>query len=61
MSVSNLKIKTENEIKQLVTEAVQGSKNALEEIVRRIQQPVEALSLRMLFDIDQKRILREGL
>ena len=35
MSVSNLKMKTESEIKQLVAEAVQGSKDALEEIVRR--------------------------
>jgi DNA-directed RNA polymerase specialized sigma24 family protein len=34
----------------LVTEAVQGSKDALEEIVRRIQQPVYSLSLRMLFN-----------
>jgi DNA-directed RNA polymerase specialized sigma24 family protein len=43
-------MKSENEIKQLVTEAVQGSKDALEEIVRRIQQPVYYLSLRMLFN-----------
>ncbi len=37
-------------IEQLVTEAVQGSKNALEEVIRRIQEPVYSLSLRMLFD-----------
>ncbi len=33
----------------LVTEAVQGSREALEEILRRIQNPVYAISLRMLF------------
>ena len=37
---------TEKEIEQLVTEAVQGSKDALEEIVRRIQKPVYSLSER---------------
>jgi len=60
MSVSNLKMKTESEIKQLVAEAVQGSKDALEEIVRRIQQPVYSLSLRMLFNQeDAKDIAQE--
>ena len=53
-------MKTENEIKQLVTEAVQGSKSALEERVRRIQQPVYSLSLRMLFNPeDAKDIAQE--
>ena len=37
-------------IEYLVTEAVQGSKNALEEIVRRIQDSVYSFSLRMLFN-----------
>ena len=37
-------------IEHLVTEAVQGSKNALEEIIHRIQESVYSLSLRMLFD-----------
>jgi RNA polymerase sigma factor (sigma-70 family) len=45
----------EKEIKRLVTEAVQGSKDALEEIVRRIQQPVYSLALRMLFDPEDAR------
>ena len=50
----------ENDIKQLVTEAVQGSKDALEEIVRRIQQPVYSLSLRMLLNVeDAKDISQE--
>ena len=50
----------EKETKQLVTEAVQGSKDALEEIVRRIQQPVYSLSLRMLFNPeDAKDISQE--
>ncbi|RJR39654.1 MAG: sigma-70 family RNA polymerase sigma factor [Desulfobacteraceae bacterium] len=34
---------------QLVNDALQGSKEALEEIVRRIQRPVYGLALRMLF------------
>ncbi|MCP4669192.1 MAG: RNA polymerase sigma factor [Deltaproteobacteria bacterium] len=34
---------------QLVTEAVQGSREALEEILRRIQNRVYAIALRMLF------------
>ena len=34
---------------QLVTEAVQGSREALEEILRRIQSPVYSIALRMLF------------
>lgn len=34
---------------QLVTEAVQGSREALEEILRRIQNPVYSIALRMLF------------
>ena len=46
---------TEKEIEQLVTEAVQGSKDALEEIVRRIQKPVYSLSLRMLFNPEDAR------
>ena len=50
----------EKETEQLVTEAVQGSKTALEEIVRRIQQPVYSLSLRMLFNPeDAKDISQE--
>ena len=36
-------------IEQLVTTAVEGSRQALEEIVRRIQKPVYNLALRMLF------------
>ncbi|NIP54513.1 MAG: RNA polymerase subunit sigma-24, partial [Phycisphaerae bacterium] len=43
-------MKTEKETEQLVKEAVQGSKGALEEIVRRIQKPVYSLSLRMLLN-----------
>ena len=46
---------TEKETEQLVTEAVQGSKDALEEIVRRIQKPVYSLSLRMLFNPEDAR------
>ena len=42
-------MENEKKIEQLVTEAVQGSKGALEEIIRRIQQPVYSLALRMLF------------
>ena len=50
----------EKETEQLVTEAVQGSKTALEQIVRRIQQPVYSLSLRMLFNPeDAKDISQE--
>ena len=45
----------EKDIAHLVTKAVQGSKNALEEIVRRIQQPVYSLSLRMLFNPEDAR------
>ncbi|MDB4442701.1 RNA polymerase sigma factor, partial [bacterium] len=53
-------MKNEKETKQLVTEAVQGSKDALEEIVRRIQQPVYSLSLRVLFNPeDAKDISQE--
>ena len=53
-------MKNEKETKQLVTEAVQGSKDALEEIVRRIQKPVYSLSLRMLFNPeDAKDISQE--
>lgn len=53
-------MKAEKEIEQLVTEAVQGSKEALEEIVRRIQEPVYSLSLRMLFNPeDAKDIAQE--
>lgn len=43
-------MKTEGQTEYLVKEAVQGSRVALEEIVRRIQQPVYSLSLRMLLD-----------
>ena len=53
-------MKNEKETKQLVTEAVQGSKDALEEIVRRIQKPVYSLSLRMLLNPeDAKDISQE--
>jgi len=53
-------MKNEKETEQLVTEAVQGSKDALEEIVRRIQKPVYSLSLRMLFNPeDAKDISQE--
>lgn len=53
-------MKIENDIKPLVTEAVQGSKDALTEIVRRIQQPIYSLSLRMLFNPeDAKDISQE--
>lgn len=38
------------QIESLVTKAVEGSKDALEEIVRRIQNYVYSLSLRMLLD-----------
>ena len=41
-------MKEEKTTEQLVTEAVQGSKDALEEIIRRIQEPVYSLALRML-------------
>jgi RNA polymerase sigma factor (sigma-70 family) len=45
---------------QLVTEAVQGSRQALEEILRRIQNPVYAISLRMLFHpADAKDVTQE--
>jgi len=37
-------------IEKLVTEAVNGSREALEEVVRRIQKDVYSLSLRMLLD-----------
>ncbi|SDU50408.1 RNA polymerase sigma factor [Desulfobacula phenolica] len=43
-------MKNHKKIEQLVSEAVRGSKNALEEIIRRIQKPVYSLSLRMLFN-----------
>ena len=33
---------------QLVTEAIHGSRKALEEIIRRVQEPVYSLALRML-------------
>ena len=60
MSVSNLKMISEKEIKKLVTEAVQGSKDALEEIVSQIQQTFYSLSLRMLFNPeDAKDISQE--
>ncbi|MBW1666982.1 MAG: RNA polymerase sigma factor [Deltaproteobacteria bacterium] len=44
------KVSSEMEIEQLVTKAVQGSKEALEEIVSRIQESVYSLSLRMLLN-----------
>lgn len=60
MSAVTFKMMNEKETQQLVTEAVQGSKDALEEIVRRIQQPVYSLSLRMLFNPeDAKDISQE--
>lgn len=60
MNVSNSEMEIEKKIKQLVTEAVHGSKDALEEIVRRIQQPVYSLSLRMLVNPeDAKDISQE--
>lgn len=44
-------MKSDNKkIEQLVPEAVRGSKTDLEEIIRRIQESVYSLSLRMLFD-----------
>ena len=43
-------MKSKKKIEQLVSEAVQGSKTALEEIIHRIQESVYSLSLRMLFD-----------
>ncbi len=43
-------MKTGKQTEQLVKKAVQGSREALEEIVRRIQQPVYSLSLRMLLN-----------
>jgi len=60
MSDATFKMINKKETEQLVTEAVQGSKDALEEIVRRIQQPVYSLSLRMLFNPeDAKDICQE--
>jgi RNA polymerase sigma factor (sigma-70 family) len=41
---------TAEQIESLVTKAVEGSKDALEEIVRQIQNNVYSLSLRMLLD-----------
>lgn len=43
-------MKTTPEIEPLVIEAIHGSKDALEEIIRRIQTPVYSLSLRMLLN-----------
>jgi len=40
----------EKQMQQLVKDAVEGSREALEELVRQIQQPVYSLSLRMLLD-----------
>ena len=48
-----MKNKHRNEMKQmrqLVKDAVKGSRDALEELVRQIQQPVYSLSLRMLLN-----------
>ncbi len=39
----------ETATEQLVTEAVQGNRKSLEEIIRRIQGKVYGLALRMLF------------
>lgn len=44
------KDETSEPIESLVTKAVHGSKEALEEIVRRIQKYVYSISLRMLLD-----------
>lgn len=41
---------TDKQTRQLVRDAVKGSRDALEELVRRIQQPVYSLSLRMLLN-----------
>jgi len=41
-------MKEEKTTEQLVTKAVQGSRNALEKIIRQIQKPVYSLALRML-------------
>lgn len=46
---------SKKKIELLVTEAVQGSKNALEEIIHRIQESVYSLSLRMLFDPEETK------
>jgi len=43
-------MKSEKKIENLVIEAVQGSKNALEEIILRIQESIYSFSLRMLFN-----------
>jgi RNA polymerase sigma factor (sigma-70 family) len=43
-------MKSEEKIEHLVIEAVQGSKNALEKIIFRIQESVYSFSLRMLFN-----------
>lgn len=43
-------MKTDKQTDDLVKSAVQGSRDALEELVRRIQQPVYSLSLRMLLN-----------
>lgn len=43
-------MKSEKKIEYLVIEAVQGSKNALEEIILRIQESIYSFSLRMLFN-----------
>lgn len=48
-------MKTEKKTEQLVTEAVQGSKDALEEIIRRIQKPVYSLALRMLLNAEDAK------
>ena len=43
-------MKDQKQINRWITEAVQGSKDALEKIVSHIQQPVYSLSLRMLLN-----------
>lgn len=48
-------MKPEKNIEDIVAQAVNGSKDALEELVRRIQEPVYALALRMLFNPEDAR------
>jgi DNA-directed RNA polymerase specialized sigma24 family protein len=48
--VESGEMETGKQTEQLVKEAVDGSRDALEEIVRRIQKPVYSPSLRMMLD-----------
>ena len=48
-------MKPKKNIEDIVAQAVNGSKDALEELVRRIQEPVYALALRMLFNPEDAR------